>query len=691
VIGTVFLPTPSLDDTRWSDLVEEGRALVPFYAPEWTDHNASDPGITIVELLAWVAEMQVFQLDQVPARHRRAFLGFVGVQPRPPRPARAILCFGVADGAAPVELPRGLACEGSDAAGDLVGLRTRHALHVVPGRVAELLAVSASGTVDLTARWQRGEAVAPFGLDPQPGAALVVALTQPPPAGVPLTLAITTPTGHDEAASLHHHDVEVTWEALVAPGRWDPLETVIDGTRALTRDGAVELVAAGLLHEVATSAGPRWKLRARYARGAYDDVPWLRDVALNGADAEQSVAVTDRWVVAEQATIVGTPTPGTSQHLGIEVDQYGALVRLDVTEGSAPEVAILAYRAPAPHLPGELVVAARRLGRSTGDPEQRFDLGPAPLDMQGLHLYAGHGPTWRRFDPRADLIASGPDDGHVSVDATTGRITFGDGRHGFVPAPGELVVALASTTLAEHGNVPAGTVDRIAGGQPPDVTVAQPLAAAGGEPAETLGEAEAHAAELVVASTRAVTLADTEALARATPGTSIARVVALGNRHPAFPCVTAAGVVTVVLVPHLPADRPVPSPGLRRAVARYLCPRRLVGTRIEVTGPRYVTVSIRATVAAQRLAVPAEVRGRVVEAIDAFLHPLHGGPAGTGWPFGRDVVRTEMLQVLDDVPGVDHVLELDLVGPDGASCGNLCLGPLELVASGEHAIEVVAG
>jgi hypothetical protein len=687
VIGAVFLPTPSLDDTRWSDLVEEGRALVPFYAPEWTDHNASDPGITIVELLAWVAEMQVFQLDQVPARHRRAFLAFVGVQPRPPRPARAVLRFGVADGAAPVELASGLECEGSDAGGAAVGFRTRAGLHVVPGRVAELLA----STVDLTARWQRGEAVAPFGSDPQPGAALVVALTQPPPAGVPITLAITTATGRDEAAPSRHHDAEVTWEALVAPGHWDPLQTVADGTRALTRDGAVQLVAAGPLHEVATPGGPRWKLRARYARGAYDDVPWLRDVALNGADAEQSVAVTDRWVVAEQATIVGTPTPGTSQHLGIEVDQYGALVHLDVTEGSAPEVAILAYRAPAPQLPGELVVAARRLGRSTGDPEQRFQLDPAPLDMEGLHLFAGHGNTWRRLRPRGDLVASGPDDGHVTVDATTGRITFGDGRHGIVPPRDDLVVAVARTTLAERGNVPAGTLDRIAGGEPPGVTVAQPLAAAGGEPAETLGAAEVRAAELVVAPSRAVMLADTEALARATPGTSIARVVALGDRHPAFPCVTAAGIVTVVVVPHLPADRPVPSPGLRHAVAAYLCPRRLVGTRIEVTGPRYVTVSIRATVAAQRLAVLADVRGRVVEAIDAFLHPLHGGPAGTGWPFGRDVVRTEMLQVLDDVPGVDHVLELDLIGPNGASCGNLCLGPLELVAAGEHAIEVVTG
>src|SRR4051812_23817670 len=103
----MFLPAPQLDDTRWSDLVEQSRALLPAYAREWTDHNVSDPGITLLDLFAWFAEMQVFQLDQVPERHRRAFLALAGVAAEPPRAARAVLCFTVPDGAAPAPLPAG--------------------------------------------------------------------------------------------------------------------------------------------------------------------------------------------------------------------------------------------------------------------------------------------------------------------------------------------------------------------------------------------------------------------------------------------------------------------------------------------------------------------------------------------------------------------------------------------------------
>lgn len=148
-------------------------------------------------------------------------------------------------------------------------------------------------------------------------------------------------------------------------------------------------------------------------------------------------------------------------------------------------------------------------------------------------------------------------------------------------------------------------------------------------------------------------------------------------------------MVTVIVVPSLPLGRPSPSPGLLRAVAAHLCPRRVVGTRVEVVGPAYREVAVRARVRALPGAAAGDLGRRVAAAIDRFLDPLEGGPAGDGWPFGRDVYRAEVLQVIDETAGVDHVLELELV-PDGgeAACGNVCLGPLGLVAAGPHRIEV---
>jgi len=181
------------------------------------------------------------------------------------------------------------------------------------------------------------------------------------------------------------------------------------------------------------------------------------------------------------------------------------------------------------------------------------------------------------------------------------------------------------------------------------------------------------------------------ALALGTPGTRIARAQAFANRHPAFGCLTATGVVTLVVLPHLPAGRPFPGPGLRAAVSSRLGPRRVLGTRIEVAAPVYTSVSVRATVVARTGHPEAPLPAAVRAALDAFFDPLTGGPDGTGWPFGRDVHRAEVLSLVDRVPGVEHVLGLELVTAGGAVCGDVCIGPTGLVASGTHEIEVRHG
>ena len=68
------IPLPNLDDRTFADLVDEARARIPKVCPEWTDHNPTDPGITLIELFGWLAEMALFRIDQVADRHRLAFL-----------------------------------------------------------------------------------------------------------------------------------------------------------------------------------------------------------------------------------------------------------------------------------------------------------------------------------------------------------------------------------------------------------------------------------------------------------------------------------------------------------------------------------------------------------------------------------------------------------------------------------------
>lgn len=82
-----------LDLRTFQDIVDEARRLIPKYCPEWTDHNLSDPGITLVELFAWMTEMILYQVNRVPDEMYERFLDLVGIRRHPPTPAIADVTF----------------------------------------------------------------------------------------------------------------------------------------------------------------------------------------------------------------------------------------------------------------------------------------------------------------------------------------------------------------------------------------------------------------------------------------------------------------------------------------------------------------------------------------------------------------------------------------------------------------------
>src|SRR5438105_547550 len=87
------LPAPNLDDRSFQDILDEARRRIPQYCPEWTDHNLSDPGITLLELFAWMTDMLLYRLNRVPDKNHIKFLDLIGVRLQPARPATTDVTF----------------------------------------------------------------------------------------------------------------------------------------------------------------------------------------------------------------------------------------------------------------------------------------------------------------------------------------------------------------------------------------------------------------------------------------------------------------------------------------------------------------------------------------------------------------------------------------------------------------------
>lgn len=783
------LPLPHLDDRRWQDLVEEGRALIPRLAPAWTDHNVHDPGITLIELFAWLCESAIYRLNQVPESHLRKFLALIGFPARPPQAAHAMISFTPEAETNPFLVPAGVVFTAGHNPDKPLPFRTLRPLTVSAVRLAALQVDAGDGKIiDFTRDWQAGFAVAALGPNPRTGASLYLGFSEIP-VQVPVALAFNFQgPGQDleerrrliqEAAAQRqarrkilpaaacggepelmnlfsemappHHSARIGWEALTQtnPETWTRLADVTgwdrpatgqvrDDSRSLTLDGLVEVnLPAAAKSSLGEVGGSLYYLRLRLIGGAYESPPGLMSLTPNCVMAEQAAPVTQVFTIPAGVIPTGPdPIPGQKICFAMTVDSEGrtsSLTFLEPPAPQAPESLVLDYQPPGATAPGHLTLELSRVGISDGTPEQKIILPDCPIQVKTLDLYTHTGEAWQAWSRQPDLDASTRRDCHFTLQADTGEISFGDGERGCVPEKGAQIFVAYRWTKAADGNVPPDVITELpetphnnlllAGlsdplkSQFPNFTT-NPGPATGGRGSESLEEAIRRAVETLHAHerlsdlgasaacqtldqldrglvrelpppSRAVNLLDLERLALEVPGTRIARARAWANYHEAYPCLAASGVVTLVIVPDSPVPRPEPSPGLLRAVKRYLDRRRTLCTRLEVVGPHYLVIGVRVRLRARPYSSKATLRTRVWEALDAFLDPRRGGPQGLGWPFGRDVYRSEILQVISGLTGVDHVLGLSFcAATEKVQCGNVKVCPTWLVSPGEHHIEV---
>jgi predicted phage baseplate assembly protein len=310
------------------------------------------------------------------------------------------------------------------------------------------------------------------------------------------------------------------------------------------------------------------------------------------------------------------------------------------------------------------------------------------VTVESLRLEIDEGSGFEVWQEVDDLGGSGPGDPHYLLDRTTGEIRFGDGRHGAIPtanvlSPVSNIVARRWVCGGGAGtNLGAGTVTTLATVVPGVRGVRNDLAASGGTDDETVDAAKLRAPAELKAKGRAVTAEDFELLARSAPA-NVARAHALALVHPRYPGIAVPGAVTMLVVPDAPGPAPRATPATLAAVCAWLDRHRLVTTEVFATCPTFRRVRVVADIVVAPDADLAQVRRAAVEAVVGFLHPLHGGDDGQGWPFGGTIYSSALFRVVLGVPGVsrirDNQLTVELDEERAPFCRDVELGVGELI------------
>ncbi len=657
------LPEIQLDDRRFQDLVSEARTRISRACPEWTEHNVSDPGITLIELFAWMTEMTIYRLNRVPDKLHVALLDLLGIRLDGPSAATTSLRFRLADAPSEAILIPGGATE--------VGTpRTAHDEAVIfqvdedftiPAARPEAYVLQRHGAQAKSVGMAEGEArpqgpdQLAFGTPPQVGDALYLGFEDPLDR---LIIRIDVEASPARGAGVDPKDPPLRWEVSQGDNEWAPATVLDDSTGGFNYgDGQIELELPPR-SAVSPLGGHR--------------LHWLR------------CRVADTTMTGRETQIYA----------------------------HAPEIASITAVPMGARLPATHAARIEReiVGSSDGTPGQIFPLRHHPVLKLGtgetLEVQDPESGDWARWEPRDDFVGSTEFDRHFVVDLVSGEVEFGpairetSGRwaqYGAVPPKG----AVLRLTQYRHGggrdgNVTAESLTVLKSTIAGIDTVTNPDAASGGVDAEIITHARQRASMEIRSRYRAVTAEDFEFLAgEASP--RVARAVCIPPRD--------GGPVPLHLVPRIhPADRRLhfdelmPDESLLEEVAEYLDDRRLIGTMVELKPCRYRGLSVVVNLQARPLADTARVEQDVAHALYTYLNPLVGGDAtgpGQGWPFGRALNQGELYGVVHAVDGVEFVRILRIyetnleTGEQSAKPAgtHIVLEPDELMASGLHIVK----
>jgi len=643
------LPTRPLDDRSFQDLVDEAKKKIPLYCPEWTDHNVSDPGITLVELFAWMVDLLLYRANQMPHTHYVKLLELLGITLEPPRAATAPLTFYLsAPQPAPVVIPRAtaVATRRVDQAEPVV-FTTQEELTIHPAELEQILV-----------RKQRGSSMA---YEDVPLRRLKKEFTpfsdESPQVGEAIYLGFSAP--------LHHHVLGVDLTCVRAGGQNIVPENPPLQWQAWTESGWVDAPL-----EQDGTGGMSWSGQVRLR------LPELAQRAIGEVNAY--------WVRCEVIQASGEMRPYTTSPIIREVK----LVSWGATT-------------PATHASEE---RDERIGRSDGSPGQRYSLSHTPVlprwETERVEVWLPGMRTWQPWREVADFSTTGPDDQVYTLDSVSGEVTFGpalrltDGsvrQYGAIPPRGA-DIRLSSYRYGggTGGNVRSETITELKSSIAYVSRVTNHAPALGGLDAETLDEAMFRAKSLLRTRYRAVTADDYEELVRqAFPG-RVARVrclqTALAGGRGGAP---SPGQVYVMLIPaihqqeaqgYIPLSRLALAEALRDEVQAFLDERRLLTSHLQVREAGLKRVRVQARVVAQPGVDHARLEQAVIAALNRTLNPLVGGPDGRGWPFGRELYLSDLYACVQGVDGIQYIQDVAMFTVDEADRLQPVERKLELLA-----------
>lgn len=674
-----MLPVITLDDERFEEIVERARKMIPGLYPEWTDYNYHDPGITMLELLAWLKETQQFHMDQIGEYHIQQYIRLLGERQRETAPAKAMVSVSC-----PKQL--GTVLKGSRFWASEIPFETcdsRYLENALPGRflVTEPGQEKKDGSV-----YQPGtgsQHIRMFGGKAENGTSFWIGFSSGLKRGEEHRLYFRLFHGYriprnpipahrtaDGPCPFSFVPLASVTAEYFCEGEFRPVEWYRDGTYQFLEDG---FFCFQLEKDMEPDEDGWYWMRFTLSEAAYDVPPVLEEVSLHELEVRQIRTVSQchriQWNAGERP--VFEVDTDLAEHGGfdcfLETEMGwrrfdGAIKRFvqndrpcfeltDLETGNKGRGLLLCFE--------EEMEDERLLGAGDGFPGQEISIGIPGLCAEGLEILVETGEETGLFEPWnqvEDLNGCGPSDACYTYEEAEGILKFGNCKRGRAPM-GRILLAAGHTSLGAGGNVKTGTIQE-SRAHMEFHQVWNRDGAYGGRNHESLSECQARILKKLKQTERAVTYEDYERLVRKTPGLMIEKVRAIPVTQRARQDGTVDETkVTLVVKPYSSEAMPRLGRPYLQNIRNMLEPRRLIGTKVSILSPEYIGITIFAEIEtdSHTQKVKQEIRDVLC---DYFEHQ--------GSDFGQPVLYGTIYGIMDVL---EHVRKVKSISLDAQGSG----------------------
>jgi hypothetical protein len=658
------IPQYRLDDRNFDDLVKELIARIPAHTPEWTNPQVGDPGRTLIDLFAWLADALLYRVNLLPERQRLEFLRLLNIPMKPARAATGLLSVVGKNSKTDrsIYVPQYTKVKGP------VDFETVEEISVLP----------VSGMVFAKRRPTKEER--------EVVASIKEELEQVYNIGTDTSEQyVTTPLFHDLRMDYSGFDFALDtidqsiWIALLAAEGDEALKAAVKKSFDPDDDG-VKVIRIGIEPRVkliefddyvqqpqAMNELWQWEMpstRIDNNESVYT-IPYvpldIRDDATDGfvkRGIVQLVLPVSNQIALPENNIDRDIFAGTGNRPPRIDDEKIAKrlvswIRLRPKRTSAglalDWVGINAVRIDQLRTVRNVIVAT-----ANGAPDLTVNLPGVSVEESSFQLEVEEKDVGYRSWKASPLHMAGGADKVFELDGEAGTIRFGDGLRGVIPEEGRRIrINQMRFGGGKSGNTAPGNLKSIA---IPDLEVIQAIATQEGKDAETLDEAEKRIPQVLKHRDRAVTADDYRQIASETPGMELGRVEVLPRFKPQQKLFDILGVISVMVLPAVPLRRPPnprPDRNILSRVHGYVDQRRPIGVELYVIGVEYIPLGVGVTVTIREGFQKIQVLQNVRSALYDFLWPLSpGGHGQTGWPLGQAVDNQELAVIVARVSGV---------------------------------------